>query len=89
MVKVKIMGEHCKKIEVPKEVCYLSFGKDKTDHSWDGTQLVKKRKGLKVVGKYFETVRGEQIIIDFNKKNKIIGIELLGSSKARKPCQKG
>jgi uncharacterized protein YuzE len=37
----------------------------------------------------FETVRDEQMIIDYDKEGKVLGIELLSSKKAKKPCQGG
>jgi len=61
----------CNKIQVPKDCCYIKFKKDDYSHSID---------------KYC-TNREEQLIIDFNKNGEVIGIELLGSPKARKPCQ--
>lgn len=61
----------CNKIEVPKDCCYIKFKDEKVKHSED-------------IG---YSNRGEQIIIDYNKKEEIIGIELLGSTEAEKPCQ--
>lgn len=76
--KFRKKKEECHKLIVPKEVCYIQFGKQrkgKYAHSIDG------------VGKLeFYTQRGEMFIIDFNKKNEIIGIELLDSPNCRKPC---
>ena len=73
------MKVKCHKIKVPKDCCYISFGKGKYSYSFDGEN--------KRNGKYFETIRNENFIMDFDKKGRIIGIELLGSKKARKPCQ--
>jgi len=77
----------CKQINVPKDVCYIRFGKDKTSYSDDGVELIKKGKKFTLEGHRFETVRGEWFIIDYNKKGQIVGIELIGSKKAPKPCQ--
>jgi hypothetical protein len=65
----------CKKLDVPKDCCYLRFGKSKAiEQSFDSEALV--------------TIRHEQLILDWDKKtNLIVGIELLGSKQARKPCQ--
>ena len=65
----------CKKLTIPvaKDVCYIQFKKDKVKHSED-------------IG---YSARGEQMIVDYNKNDDIIGIELLGSPLARKPCQEG
>lgn len=62
----------CKKVDVPTDACYIRFGKNKIDHSDD---------------MLFTTVRDEQVIIDYDKDDQIVGIELLYSEKAHKPCQ--
>jgi len=59
----------CKKLKIPNEVCYIEFKKEKIDYSKD-------------IGM---TNREEMVILDFNKKDQIIGIELVGD---KKPCQK-
>lgn len=64
----------CKELLVKKDCCYIRFGKGEYDHSIDGD-------GIRLD---FVTVKGDSIVIDFDKKNRIIGIELLGN----KPCQK-
>jgi len=58
----------CHKLRVPEETCYIEFKKEKIHHSKD-------------VG---YTNRKEMVLVDYNKKNKIIGIELVGD---KKPCQ--
>ena len=63
----------CSKIKIPKNCCYIVFGKDKYKKS--------------ILTEKLTTIRDETMIIDVNKKGKVIGIELLGSPKARKPCQ--
>jgi hypothetical protein len=80
----------CKHLFVPKDVCGILFTKkkEKICSGFDGTQLIKNKNGKYVVeGKTFFTVRDEQVILNFNKKGEIIYIELLGSPKAKKPCQ--
>ena len=59
----------CKRLKIPEEVCYIEFKKEKVSYSKDI--------GL--------TNRKEMAILDFNKKNRIVGIELVGD---KKPCQK-
>ena len=59
----------CHRIEVPKDVCYIRFGKDKIHHT---------------VHEDYGTIRNEDVIMDFSKDGKLIGIELLGDGK---PCQ--
>lgn len=59
----------CKRLKIPEEVCYIEFKKEKVSHSKD-------------IG---STNRKEMVIVDLNKKNQIIGIELVGD---KKPCQK-
>jgi uncharacterized protein YuzE len=71
----------CHKIQIPKDVCYIKFGKGEYHHSIDNPALNKLN--------YFTTIRGEDMIFDIDKKGRIIGIELLGSKTARKPCQTG
>lgn len=66
----------CVKVQIPKEACYIYFGERKED-DYD------------VSGELGYTNRGEQVFVDFNKEGEIIGIELLGSDEAPKPCQGG
>jgi hypothetical protein len=61
----------CKEIQVPENCCYIRFQKKKIDHSFNG---------------YF-SARGEEMIFDVAKGGGIIGIELIGGKKVRKPCQ--
>lgn len=61
----------CKEIQVPEGCCYIRFQKKEIDHSFDG----------------YLTARGEDMIFDVAKGGGIIGIELLSSKKAKKPCQ--
>lgn len=60
----------CNKVQVPKDCCYLRFKKGNVKHSKD-------------IG---YTARGEQIIIDYDKNEDVLGIELLSSKEAPKPC---
>jgi len=64
----------CKKLFVPKDVCYVDFRHRKVKG-----QI----KSSKPMGK---TIRDETVIIDYDDKGKMVGIELLGNGK---PCQKG
>jgi hypothetical protein len=62
----------CNRIDVPLDCCFLRFG-DGTNYEFSDPE--------------FETVRGEQMIIDYDKDGKVIGIELLSSDVAKKRCQ--
>jgi len=62
----------CSKIDVPTTCCALKFGEGK---------------GYDYSEPDFETVRGEQMIIDYDKKGLVMGIELLSSEEAEKRCQ--
>jgi hypothetical protein len=77
----------CIKINIPKDICYIGFGKGPVFESYDGTMIVEKGKKITLQGRPFYTIRDEQFIMDLDKKGRIIGIELLDSPKARKPCQ--
>ena len=57
----------CRKMTVPMKVCYLKFKPDKPCDH-------------KNIG---ETNRGETVVVDYNQKGEIIGIELAGGGK---PC---
>jgi hypothetical protein len=58
------------------------------EYGYDGTELVKDKNGeYKQKGKTFYTIRDEMLILCYNKKGDITRIELLGSPKAKKPCQ--
>ena len=64
----------CNKLYVSKDVCYIDFRK----------KLVRGQiKTAKPMGK---TIRDETVIIDYDDKGRLVGIELLGNGK---PCQKG
>jgi uncharacterized protein YuzE len=73
MVEKRRRGEVCERIAVPKRACYLLFGK-KEGESSDAVWL-----GV--------TVRGEHMVADLDGKGRVLGIELLASKHARKPCQ--
>jgi uncharacterized protein YuzE len=68
------MTATCKILSIDKDVCYIEFSSQRNAHA------------SKVMG---VSVRGEDVILDYDKKGKIMGIELIGSKKARKPCQEG
>jgi hypothetical protein len=70
----------CEKIDVPKSCCYLLFARDVNEY---------RRRYKNSDSNDFETVRDEQMIIDYDKEGKVLGIELLSSKKAKKPCQGG
>lgn len=61
----------CNKIMVPEDACYVAFFNERT---WKSTYQEDK----------YVTPRGEQVILDFNDKHELIGIELLGD---KKRCQ--
>ena len=65
----------CKQLHIPRDVCYISFTK---------------KKGLykATYDQDFNTVRGEMLTLDYDKKGNIIGIELLGAPGCVKPCQR-
>ena len=70
----------CDELQIPEKCCYIRFGKsDDYEHSIDGV-IAEKEEELS-----FETVRGEMFIIDFDKNDKIIGVELVNTD--MKPCQ--
>ena len=56
---------NCYRLKIPERTCYIEFKKEKIVSS-------------KEVGR---TNRKEILIIDYNKKNEIIGIELVGDKK--------
>jgi uncharacterized protein YuzE len=65
---------NCKKVFIKPDICYIRFYNDK-----------KQKYSHSILG--FETIRGEELIVDVDKSGRVIGIELLGSQKAKKPCQ--
>lgn len=69
--KKNLKGAKCKQIYVDKDVCYIKF--------------TKKIKGYNVSNDQFHTVRNEWMILDLDKKGKVLGIELIGNKK----CMKG
>lgn len=63
----------CKNIFVPKDVCYIDFRS-------------RKAKGqIKTAKQMGNTIRGEMVVVDYDKKGRMVGIELLSNDK---PCQK-
>jgi len=84
----------CNKQVVPKSCCYLSFtNKNKNSRILAGVHNGGTRHANKYEYAYSEepgdTVRGEGVIIDYDKNGAIIGIELIGGKKCRKRCQEG
>lgn len=69
--KLKKLHSKCHIIDVPADCCYIRFGDGRTNHCIDD----------------YITVRNEYMIMDVARGGRIIGIELLGSKIARKPCQ--
>jgi len=55
----------CYRLKIPEKACYIEFKKEKVVSSKD-------------IGR---TNRKEVVIIDYNKKDEIIGIELVGDKK--------
>jgi hypothetical protein len=70
----------CHKIDVPDDVCMLRFAEYK--RLGKGTTYAYSKHS-------YETVRGEEMIVDFDKRGKVLGIELLSGPTAKKPCQGG
>lgn len=68
----------CNKIIVPKDCCYISFGKDIKKHSTYIEHNV-----------IVQTIRGEQVLFITNEKDELVGIELLSSKTCKKRCQDG
>lgn len=76
---------NCKQIDVPRDCCYVAFWRNgKTAYSASSVSDLNLKKGQEFP---FETVRGEMVIIDFDKKGRIRGLELIGNPKIIKPCQ--
>lgn len=73
--KSKIKKRTCNVLVVPKEVCYIQFCEKKEKYSHSANED-------------YYTIRDEMFTMDMNKKNQIIGIELLSSKKAKKSCMK-
>ena len=68
----------CNEIFVPKKCCYIRFVTKKN---------VLKNKLIRNSSSEMVSFRGEQMIIDLDKRGWVIGIELLGTKDCRKPCQ--
>jgi len=88
---MKQNSSKCVKQDIYKDTCYIRFGKGKVNNSIDSIETVGgvnwKTKRLAVKVKQITTIRDEWMTLDLDKKGKVIGIELLSSKKARKPCQ--
>lgn len=67
---MKFNASKCKHIYVGKDVCYIKFAR--------------KFKDYRASNDKFHTVRNEWMIIDLDKKGKVIGIELVGDKKCMK-----
>ena len=83
----------CKKINVGKGICYIRFD-GKTSYSLDEFAMRSRNEkqradGIEYCNVSLYTARGEQMIIDFDRYNRVVGIELLSSKKAVKRCQCG
>jgi hypothetical protein len=72
----KVVQIICHETFVPEHSCYVRFG---TQKSVCGATTK-----YEVPKEWFITSRDEQMIFDFDRKGRVIGIELLGN----KPCQK-
>lgn len=78
--KEKIKKDTCNILIVPKEICYIKFKRtEKPSYCISDV-----KRGNKITN--FNTNRDEMLILDFNNKDEIIGIELLDSKEAKKPC---
>lgn len=58
----------CNEINVPKSCCYIRFGKCS-------------KKNYAGANDWLKTITGDLMIVDVDKKNRVIGIELLGEGK--------
>jgi len=69
-------GKRCKTVSVPPDACYVRFGPKTGKYKYSEDD--------------WHTARGELMIVDFNADRQVIGIELVGLSKAAtKACQEG
>jgi len=66
----------CNIIKIPKDCCFIRFCNKKDYKKLYHSSIDD-----------FETIEGENMIIDVDKNHKVIGIELLGSDECKKPCQ--
>lgn len=84
IAKRNLKNNTCNILLIPKEVCGIIFDdRKKKSYSYSISSF---KEGNKTIP--FLTDRDEMFIIDFNKKNKIIRIELIDSKKTPKPCMK-
>ena len=61
--KNKIKKKTCNILLLPKEICSISFNKDKYDHTID---------------KIYYSNRGDLVLLHLNKKGELIDIEICG-----------
>jgi uncharacterized protein YuzE len=81
-------SKECVRIKVSKDCCYLQFSDKKPIRElWYGGPLEDETTTHRSE-KIGKTIRGEEIIADYDEKDNILGLELLGSRKAKKPCQR-
>lgn len=78
--------EECNRIEIPKDCCYIRFCKGKPVRLIGNLRAITNEVEIKSSADIGYTVRGEQMIADYDKEDNIIGIELLSSKLAEKPC---
>jgi len=91
--KTDIHASVCKRLEIPKDVCYIKFCKGKPVRTlgFAGETVVVDELEVPVdhSGELGYTIRGEQMFVDYDKNGDVIGIELLSSKQCRKPCMDG
>ena len=77
----RVKNKMCNAVHIKKDTCYIKFiGENKCRvPEPDRYNYTRSREG-------FTTVNGDDMIIDFNKYDEIISIELIGDDKQ---CQKG
>jgi len=64
-------GPTCQRVQVPAEACYLRFSG---------------QPGVRSEMLDMMTARDERLIVDYDAKGRVVGIELIGPGK---PCQEG
>jgi hypothetical protein len=79
------MKRKCHRLLVPRNVCTLDFVAKGKRKGYAFSLMEYEHKGKEVT---FETVRGEQLFIDVDRRGRVLSIELLDAPGARKPCMR-
>ena len=86
-----IEKKSCVRIFIPKDCCNIRFCREKPVRIFglNARKVTVAESEVKVHHsvELGYTIRDELMIADYDEKGDIIGIELLGSKKAKKPCQ--